>query len=161
MSGAQIQFLKQIITKPIFILRKDFNQNCKSGRQATNLTQEIQDVYIFDIQEEQICMKAGTKQIVHRIFVDLNEEVTKNSRNQKSSGSKHTSYSQVGWILNEDLEICMLCKNGFSMFKNKHHCKSCGNLICQTCSDQMVGIEEIEELGPLRVCSMCYYGQVR
>ena len=160
MAGSQIQFLKQIITKPIFILRKDFNQNMKSGRQATNISQDIPDVYIMDIQEESIAMKNGSKQTVHRIFVDINEESARNNRNKVHFSRSSTTYNHVGWILNEDLEICMLCKTSFSMFKTKHHCKACGNLVCQTCADQFVNIDEIQDLGPLRVCMMCDYGQV-
>lgn len=69
-------------------------------------------------------------------------------------------YSNVGWILNEDLDYCMICSKEFSVFLTKQHCYGCGNLVCNLCSNENAIIYELEEMGPLKVCNQCYWGQV-
>lgn len=134
--------MKGIIVKPIFILKKDF----KSGRRPSKLVPDAVDVYIDDIIEESIIdISTKNKQIVNRIFVG------------SADGGK---YTDVGWQLNDDVHFCMLCKTSFGMFTYKHHCKGCGNIVCQSCSESRAYINEIQSMGALRVCNLCYFGQV-
>ncbi len=156
MAGAQIKFLKQVIDKPIFVLKRDFNTNFKSGRRSSALgNAEVADIYICDIQEESIVINHGQKRSVNRIFVDIADS-------HDSMKAILNPYSKVGWILNDDLTICMICKNSLLGYisNDRHHCKACGNLVCQNCSDGRAVIKEIRDLGPLRICRLCDFGQV-
>lgn len=65
----------------------------------------------------------------------------------------------VGWILDQDISECLICTSPFSAFNRRHHCRSCGGIVCADCSDNEVVIEEFKELGAQRVCSFCYWGQ--
>ena len=65
----------------------------------------------------------------------------------------------VGWILDQDIQDCMMCAVPFSFFQHKHHCRSCGSIICSSCSPFEVEIEEFKVLGPQRVCKLCFWGQ--
>jgi hypothetical protein len=69
------------------------------------------------------------------------------------------SFGGVGWIVNDDIDECMVCGNEFYFFRRKHHCRSCGNLVCDSCSPHYVVVEELKELGEVRVCVQCYWGQ--
>ena len=70
-------------------------------------------------------------------------------------------YAQVGWVLSGDVERCMICSTNFSMKRFRHHCRACGNLVCDTCCPEEVVIEAIKFAGPQRVCAQCHCGQVR
>lgn len=136
-------FMKGIIIKPIFILKKDY----KSGRRPSKLVPDALDVYIDDIVEESIIdINTKNKIIVNRIFVGSNDG---------------GNYTNVGWLLNDDIHYCMLCRTSFGMFTYKHHCKACGNIVCQACSENRAYIFEIQSLGMFRTCNLCYFGQVR
>lgn len=37
------------------------------------------------------------------------------------------------WVPDENVEKCAGCKNDFSMFNRKHHCRFCGKIYCSTC----------------------------
>lgn len=37
------------------------------------------------------------------------------------------------WQKDEDISYCNLCKNEFSMFLRKHHCRACGKIFCYKC----------------------------
>jgi hypothetical protein len=87
---------------------------------------------------------------------NANEE-TKNEETSCSSSS--STYKGVGWVVDDDFDDCMICGINFGFFTLKHHCRSCGNLICDSCSPYFVVIYELSDMGKLRICVQCYYGQ--
>jgi len=64
----------------------------------------------------------------------------------------------VGWVLDDDVDICMICMSEFGIFNWKHHCRACGYLVCGSCCPYRVPIEEFVELGEdqSRVCVNCF-----
>jgi hypothetical protein len=71
-------------------------------------------------------------------------------------------YSDVGWVLICDANDCMVCGTAFTSSLSgggKHHCRACGNVVCDDCSEAREIVEYLEGLGPVRVCNLCYYEQ--
>lgn len=68
-------------------------------------------------------------------------------------------FQGVGWIVDDDIDNCMVCNSEFGFFLRKHHCRSCGNIVCYSCSPDSVVIEEMKNMGEQRVCVQCYWGQ--
>ena len=84
---------------------------------------------------------SGVKRCIHRIY------------------STNSEYSDVGWVIDEDSNNCMICSKEFWLFLSKHHCRLCGNIICGDCSPNQVSIKELPTNGPQRICKMCDWGQ--
>eukprot|EP01035_Chromulina_nebulosa_P023380 gene23380-30300_t len=61
----------------------------------------------------------------------------------------------VGWVLNDTAPACMICGVNFTIFNNRHHCRSCGDVVCGPCSKARHEIAELDLIGPLRVCKNC------
>lgn len=101
-----------------------------------------QDGFSMYVEEEEVKI-SGEIKIIRRVFVQ----------------SADSDYGGVGWVINEDITSCMICHTAFGMFRWAHHCRSCGNLVCSQCSPDSVIIEELKELGPVRICIMCFWGQ--
>ena len=98
---------------------------------------------IFSIQTDEAFIK-GNKSLIRRLF--MIDKVTSN-------------FFAVGWVINCDIESCMICGTVLtSLFK--HHCKACGNIVCDGCSSSMAVVIGLEDCGELRVCDMCFWGQV-
>ena len=38
------------------------------------------------------------------------------------------------WVNDEDRFSCHICNKRFNMFRRKHHCRACGEIICNACS---------------------------
>ncbi len=59
------------------------------------------------------------------------------------------------WVPNDVHIACQLCKAYFNLFRRKHHCRSCGKLICYGCSSNN---EYVSGYGDtrVRVCEACY-----
>ena len=72
----------------------------------------------------------------------------------------NNNYLGVGWVLDEDVKMCMLCGSVFGITNRRHHCRCCGDLVCAACAPYMVTVYEISDLGPVRVCTRCCWGQV-
>lgn len=93
------------------------------------------------VDNEEIIV-GGVSQVVHRLYI-------------QTPGSTNN----VGWVINSSLTSCMVCGLAFNYMRWQHHCRACGNLVCNPCSPQKVTIVELKELGEVRVCVQCCWGQ--
>jgi hypothetical protein len=68
-----------------------------------------------------------------------------------------SSYS-VGWVIEEKITHCMICDTEFGILNWKFHCRSCGYVVCGTCSPYSVPIPECAEAGEVssKVCCNCF-----
>jgi rabenosyn-5 len=62
------------------------------------------------------------------ISVDLN---VFNDENKRDSHYKST----VSWISDKDVNLCPNCAKGFNLLYRKHHCRLCGAIMCNKCSN--------------------------
>lgn len=67
----------------------------------------------------------------------------------------NSSY-KIPWIINNEVDFCMRCELHFGYLAWRHHCRNCGYLVCNTCSNQMLSIPALNENGGSRVCKLCY-----
>lgn len=61
----------------------------------------------------------------------------------------------VTWIPDERVSACFNCGRTFSLFRRKHHCRSCGRIFCDTCSTHRERIPHHLSEQPQRVCGSC------
>ncbi|OWK09404.1 ZFYVE26, partial [Cervus elaphus hippelaphus] len=60
------------------------------------------------------------------------------------------------WVPDESESVCMVCcRERFTMFNRRHHCRRCGRLVCSSCSTKKMVVEGCRE-NPTRVCDQCY-----
>lgn len=104
------------------------------------LPPKVTECSLKSLEQETVLVK-GKKTVVNRIYVSCPD-----------SGD----YGKLGWILSVDVFHCMVCGDKFGC---KHHCRGCGIVICSSCSDWAI-VDELKDLGKLRVCRLCYWGQV-
>lgn len=60
------------------------------------------------------------------------------------------------WVPDTQQHVCMVCRRErFTMFNRRHHCRRCGRLVCNACSEQKMLVDGSpgEEV---RVCDQCY-----
>ncbi|XP_076777969.1 zinc finger FYVE domain-containing protein 26 isoform X2 [Arvicanthis niloticus] len=64
--------------------------------------------------------------------------------------------SRDQWVPDETESICMVCcREHFTMFNRRHHCRRCGRLVCGSCSTKQMVVDGCRE-NPTRVCDQCY-----
>ncbi|KAK7810692.1 hypothetical protein U0070_013743 [Myodes glareolus] len=60
------------------------------------------------------------------------------------------------WVPDETESTCMVCcRERFTMFNRRHHCRRCGRLVCGSCSTKKMVVEGCRD-NPTRVCDQCY-----
>src|SRR3989338_2182788 len=69
---------------------------------------------------------------------------------------QRTTSSQVPWDADSTREDCTDCKTPFSFFRRRHHCRACGHLFCDACSDNRSPVLKWRIIHPVRVCSSCH-----
>lgn len=62
------------------------------------------------------------------------------------------------WEHNSDAKECRLCLKLFSFRHRRHHCRSCGRVVCNPCSTKRLILNQNDnnDNKPSRVCDDCY-----
>ncbi|TYZ66250.1 hypothetical protein PybrP1_009927 [[Pythium] brassicae (nom. inval.)] len=64
---------------------------------------------------------------------------------------------QWEWVANADRKACAVCLRSF-YFHRKHHCQTCGEVVCSTCAPLRELEEPLFDAARIRVCSLCLAG---
>jgi len=62
---------------------------------------------------------------------------------------------KLRWMPDSEAIFCPLCSVTFTVFTRKHHCRKCGKVFCDQCSDHKINVPEHGFRKPVRVCSKC------
>ncbi|XP_077570117.1 RUN and FYVE domain-containing protein 2 isoform X1 [Stigmatopora nigra] len=58
------------------------------------------------------------------------------------------------WLKDKEARHCKLCEKEFSISRRKHHCRNCGEIFCNSCSDNELPLPASPK--PVRVCDTCH-----
>uniref|UniRef100_A0A6Q2XCY2 RUN and FYVE domain containing 2 n=1 Tax=Esox lucius TaxID=8010 RepID=A0A6Q2XCY2_ESOLU len=58
------------------------------------------------------------------------------------------------WLKDKEATHCKLCEKEFSISRRKHHCRNCGEIFCNACSDNELPLPASPK--PVRVCDTCH-----
>ncbi|XP_030059004.1 RUN and FYVE domain-containing protein 2 isoform X1 [Microcaecilia unicolor] len=58
------------------------------------------------------------------------------------------------WLQDKEASHCKLCEKEFSLSRRKHHCRNCGEIFCNSCSDNELPLPSSPK--PVRVCDTCH-----
>ncbi|XP_057710557.1 FYVE, RhoGEF and PH domain-containing protein 6-like [Corythoichthys intestinalis] len=59
------------------------------------------------------------------------------------------------WIPDLRATMCMICTCEFTLTWRRHHCRACGKVVCQACSNNKYYLEYLKNQ-PARVCDHCF-----
>ncbi|CAH0392795.1 unnamed protein product [Bemisia tabaci] len=62
------------------------------------------------------------------------------------------------WKPNSEIKNCKVCLKLFPNNASKHHCRACGDGVCEGCSMNNKPVPEKGWESPVRVCDICYKG---
>eukprot|EP00466_Bigelowiella_natans_P019707 jgi/Bigna1/44123/e_gw1.89.68.1 len=57
------------------------------------------------------------------------------------------------WVPDYKRSACWKCRKPFTVFRRRHHCRLCGEIFCDSCSNDRVVINKSD---PGRTCRECY-----
>lgn len=118
-------------TQQIIPLKKEFLKLQGKNKQLKNLCHD---------QEEALQELAGKLSESKLKIEDIKE-------------ANKTLQGQV-WLKDKEATHCKLCEKEFSLSKRKHHCRNCGEIFCNACSDNELPLPSSPK--PVRVCDSCH-----
>jgi len=59
------------------------------------------------------------------------------------------------WIPDDKVVNCPLCNEKFTIILRKHHCRKCGNIVCNGCSKHHMHVPNVSTK-EVRVCEKCF-----
>ncbi|CAD8079942.1 unnamed protein product [Paramecium sonneborni] len=70
---------------------------------------------------------------------------------------KNELISKKKWKNDQEISQCGMCDNKFNaLFRRKHHCRRCGYIFCQDCSNHFLDGPPNEGEKKIRFCRRCY-----
>jgi len=74
----------------------------------------------------------------------------------KEDGLKEASATVSSYVWKDSRECthCKDCVQEFTLTRRKHHCRNCGDVFCQRCSDNQMELPSHAK--PVRVCDRCF-----
>lgn len=141
--SVHFSYLRDVVFRPIEFHRRELRKLEENKQRAAD--DDTGDfAYVSELREEIVRIQ-GVPRRVRRVFVTAPDA---------------PAYEGVGWILADDMDLCMVCNRTFSMFFDPLiHCHACGSVVCGKCMHLAV-VQEIKKLGPVPVCRYCDWGQV-
>ncbi|KAI8925782.1 hypothetical protein BC831DRAFT_459437 [Entophlyctis helioformis] len=67
---------------------------------------------------------------------------------------RSTGITKDYWMRDEKVKECYDCKQPFTTFRRRHHCRICGQIFCRKCASSIVPGERFG-VGAIRVCNFC------
>uniref|UniRef100_A0A0A9XEE8 RUN and FYVE domain-containing protein 2 n=3 Tax=Lygus hesperus TaxID=30085 RepID=A0A0A9XEE8_LYGHE len=64
------------------------------------------------------------------------------------------SPSGLNWASDKDVVNCKSCTKDFNLRRRKHHCRNCGEIFCNSCSDNFLPIPPSTKA--VRLCDQCH-----
>jgi hypothetical protein len=111
--------------------------------------EHLAEMYLDSVSQENMTPK----------LAKLNESDYKlnGTRARALSDSNEPTFLRPRWIPDESQETCMVCTRDFDFFNRRHHCRNCGHLVCESCSEHKLFLPpEFGIRDPERVCATCY-----
>lgn len=59
------------------------------------------------------------------------------------------------WVPDEMQSECSSCCQVFNLIRRRHHCRRCGRIFCNQCSNNFISLECFGYAKPVRVCNVC------
>ncbi|KAG2212681.1 hypothetical protein INT47_000658 [Mucor saturninus] len=153
------------------------------------LSTQLEDLSFIPTHEEPTESNAGTLQVEEQQdmigpLTPIAAPQTTMSRGRSSSSVNPTTTSPVGllprsqrvWEMDRQAPECRRCHRRFNFLVRRHHCRRCGQIVCDKCSSNRIRlpVEELIEdpmvstsqypiiaLQSQRVCDTCYREPIR
>lgn len=130
------------------------SQNAKIGDLTNRLQQlELERKSLKGFKDKSIDYEQKLKELeqsLEEMGVQLRESRLETDNLRENSAV----FLDSQWVDSKLVKDCAICKQLFSVTRRKHHCRLCGNVFCQTCSDNKM--ELASSARPVRVCDVCH-----
>ncbi|XP_076072561.1 RUN and FYVE domain-containing protein 2-like isoform X4 [Mytilus galloprovincialis] len=88
-----------------------------------------------------------------RALAELGSHLSESKLRVEDMKEAQMATKDLQWKGDKDASHCSTCEKEFSISRRKHHCRNCGNIFCNECSDNKMPLPSSAK--PVRVCDDC------
>ncbi|XP_060141868.1 RUN and FYVE domain-containing protein 2 isoform X6 [Globicephala melas] len=122
-------------------LRNETQQILSLKKEFLHLQDENHQLKKIYHEQEQALQELGNKLSESKLKIEDIKEANK-------------ALQGLVWLKDKEATHCKLCEKEFSLSKRKHHCRNCGEIFCNACSDNELPLPSSPK--PVRVCDSCH-----
>lgn len=88
-----------------------------------------------------------------KALTELGSHLSESKLKVENMMEAQLSLMDAQWTDDKTVSECMKCQKTFSVSRRKHHCRSCGEIFCNDCSNTKMPLPSFPK--PVRVCDTC------
>lgn len=138
-------------TEKISQLHQEIDQLKRVSERYLTLQEEYYALKEMCSEQERTLEELGGQLSAAKLAAVELREAADNAQQQQQSALQEGS---VTWANDRLVTQCKGCSREFNMTRRKHHCRNCGNIFCNACSDNTTVLPNSAK--PVRVCDECY-----
>lgn len=131
---------KEMISK----LQLKVSQHSEDTKKHEKTKAEFERLKIKYNEDQQTLEELGIQLSMSKLQVS---EMKERSKLAEELGNGRAMASD--WTPDGSASNCNCCQANFSLTKRKHHCRSCGEVVCKNCSEHLLPLEDTN--GELRI----------
>jgi len=144
-------------------LRRGLSQLSRTSfRGSSNSNIDAPDMPVSTFSTQERATKAMNSETL--VNSDSNSGGSGSSSSIGGTGEKESLFYPPLWVPDSYVERCRICTKAFTVIRRKHHCRQCGNVFCNNCSNHFVYLPHLlpfliegERYPELRVCDFCFH----
>jgi len=144
--------IRQNIKEPIIIIVGLKNDEEEKKQVQTDEAQNMASMEELGLFEA----SAKTGVNVYDSFAYLTTQLVEKAAPPRTENGQ-LLYQTSSWLPDNMNPNCVICKSQFTFLNRRHHCRLCGNVICDNCSKhrEMLAVWDAEQFVLSRVCDTC------
>ncbi|XP_035228279.1 RUN and FYVE domain-containing protein 2-like isoform X2 [Stegodyphus dumicola] len=127
-------------------------------KQITNLKDTVKKLQIMAQEYEKLKINHSQLQKLHdeheRTLEEMGTQLKESKLKIEDMKENQMALKEAVWTHDKQATICRQCNKAFSVARRKHHCRHCGDIFCNACSDNTMPLPSSAK--PVRVCDVCY-----
>ncbi|KAL0134169.1 hypothetical protein PUN28_001182 [Cardiocondyla obscurior] len=141
-------------TEKISQLHQEIDQLKRVSERYLTLQEEYYALKEVCSEQERTLEELGGQLSTAKLAAVELREAADNAQQQQQQQQSALQEGSVTWANDRMVTQCKGCSREFNMTRRKHHCRNCGNIFCNACSDNTTVLPNSAK--PVRVCDECY-----
>ncbi|XP_058791399.1 RUN and FYVE domain-containing protein 2 isoform X2 [Phymastichus coffea] len=142
-------------------LHQDIDRLRKESERYSSLQDEHYALKEICAEQERTLEELGAQLSAAKLAaVELRESRQQQQQQQQQPGPSSPcspgtpETPSTVWADDRMVSQCKACSREFNIARRKHHCRNCGNIFCNACSDNSIALPNSSK--PVRVCDECH-----
>ncbi|XP_029021485.1 RUN and FYVE domain-containing protein 2 [Betta splendens] len=136
-------------------LQKALQREQDNGLELRTQLQQLQGLHVElqDLKQEKQQLQETCEQ-QEQALQEMGLHLSQSKLKMEDFREVNKALKGHAWLKDDEATQCKQCHKEFSIARRKHHCRNCGDIYCNTCSNNELALPSYPR--PVRVCDTCH-----